>query len=219
MAKNNLLDIYYQLLESYGPQGWWPLQRKINGQLQNWYHPGDYSFPHNRDEVFEICIGAILTQNTNWNNVVRALDNLFSQNKLTANAILKTPAEEIAQLIRPAGYYNQKSRYLKNFAIFFSQLADNIPTRKQLLSITGIGKETADSMLLYAWKQPHFVVDAYTRRIFGDMGFFSPKAKYDDIKQTFESALPRDLIIYQEYHALIVRHAKQLRQKSAGKKG
>ncbi len=210
---NKVLDFYKQLMEKYGPQGWWPLMREIDGKLVNWYHKGDYSYPRNTQEIFEICVGAILTQNTNWKNVVQALENLYNAQALDAETILKISENELKELIRPAGYYNQKSGYLKNFARFFLSLGNRTPTRQELLQVKGIGRETADSMLLYAWNQPHFVVDAYTRRIFSSLGFFDKKAKYDDIKQFFEQNLPREVPVYQEYHALIVEHGKQLQQK------
>ena len=208
--EKTLPDIYNELYETYGPQGWWPLLRKEGNRLKMWYHRGEYDFPRNENEVFEICVGAILTQNTNWNNVEKALTALYRENLLNATAILRAEAQRIKTLIRPAGYFNQKTRYLKNFSEFFLSLHGCIPTRKELLEVKGIGNETADSMLLYAWHQPEFVVDAYTKRIFSAMGFFDVKAGYMQVKELFENSLPRDVVVYQEYHALIVEHAKHL---------
>jgi len=205
-----LLEIYERLMNLYGPQGWWPLMRQQpDGSWFSWYHKGDYTFPHTQEQIFEICLGAILTQNTNWQNVVKALTNLLRANALTPQVIEQLPHQELAQLIRPAGYFNQKATYLKTFANFFLSLKGDVPTRNQLLEVRGIGRETADSMLLYAWKQPHFVVDAYTRRMFQALGLIEPKWSYDRIKAFFEQNLPPDLALYQEYHALIVEHAKQ----------
>ncbi len=210
---NRVYAFYKELMAKYGPQGWWPLMKVVDGKPVNWYHKGDYSYPHNERQIFEICIGAILTQNTSWNNVMRALENLFFAQVLTAEAVLSISEQRLKELIRPAGFFNQKAHYLKNFAQFFVSLDKNqIPTREQLLRVKGIGRETADSMLLYAWKQPHFVVDAYTRRIFSSMGFFPKDWSYEKIKEFFEQNLPKDLTLFQEYHALIVEHGKRIKK-------
>ena len=117
--------------------------------------------------------------------------------------------ESLRNLIRPAGYFNQKAGYLKNFTEIFLKLQGRVPEREALLYCKGIGNETADSMLLYAYSQPEFVVDVYTKRIYSNLGLFSENEKYPVIKKIFESAIQKDVVIYQEYHALIVEHAKQ----------
>ncbi len=211
---NNLLRIYKFLFKQYGPQGWWPLLncKEINinksGSVKG-YHAGDYSFPKNNIQRFEICIGAVLTQNTAWINVEKALVNLRAKEALNARAISGININELKKAIRPAGYYNQKAGYIKEFARFFLSLNGRMPSRKELLAVKGIGSETADSILLYAYNQLEFVVDAYTKRIFSNMGFFDIKSDYHEIKRIFEKSLPRDISIYQEYHALIVEHAKR----------
>lgn len=210
-----LLTIYEQLLHAYGPQGWWPLldfdgiNPTKTGSVKG-YHPGDYSFPKTDGQKFEICLGAILTQNTAWPNAEKALLNLKAANALRPHAILALPEEKLKEAIRPAGYFNQKARKLQEFAKFYSALKGNAPKRKDLLGIWGIGPETADSILLYAFSQPVFVVDAYTKRIFSGLGFFSEKAGYDEVQKLFEDNLPKDYKLYQEFHALIVEHAKRI---------
>jgi endonuclease III related protein len=216
---SQLIEIYENLMFLYGPQGWWPVltHKGINpnktGAIHG-YHPGDYSFPRNFREEFEICLGAILTQNTSWLNVEKALINLDRINAIDPKAMLSMDIEKLKEAIRPAGYYNQKARKLFEFSRFY--LSNNKPTREELLTVWGIGKETADSMLLYAYKVPVFVVDAYTKRIFSKLGLISENAGYDEIKDFFERAVKPDLIIYQEYHALIVEHAKRYYQKFDG---
>jgi endonuclease III related protein len=211
---NDLLKIYKYLLKQYGRQGWWPLLscNKINinknGSIKG-YHSGDYSYPKNNSQKFEICVGAVLTQNTAWTNVEKALANLKVKAFLNAGKIKNIKIDELKELIRPAGYYNQKSGYLKELAEFFISLQGRTPDRNDLLSVKGIGPETADSILLYAFNQPEFVVDSYTKRIFSNLGFFDNKADYHKIKIIFEKGLPIDVVIYQEYHALIVEHAKR----------
>ncbi len=212
---NRLFDVYNSMMNEYGPQGWWPLNackqlydNNSNTKLCKGYHPGDYSYPENDEQRFEICIGAILTQNTAWINVEKALANLSANDMCNAEAIKNTDIEEIKKHIRPAGYYNQKSIYLKELAGFYLDLDDNIPSRDELLKVKGIGPETADSILLYAYNLPEFVVDAYTKRIFSVLGFFNIAEKYNNIKKIFENNIPKDVIVYQEFHALIVLHAK-----------
>lgn len=211
---NKLLNIYKSLLKKYGPQGWWPLlgynNEKIinNPESQKGYHPGDYSFPKNNRQRFEVCTGAILTQNTAWSNVEKALINLKKGNLLNAKAINEADIDIIKECIRPAGYFNQKSVYLKELSEFFISLKGKIPERNDLLKVKGIGPETADSILLYAYNQPEFIVDNYTKRIFSDLGFFKNSAEYYEVKEVFSGKLPQDIVIYQEFHALIVVHAK-----------
>lgn len=201
---------YEKLLELYGPQGWWPLLEvqgtnpTKTGSIKG-YHPGDYSYPKTDRQRFEICIGALLTQNTAWSNVEKALLNLEKLNAINPKKILEMHDEKLREAIRPAGYFNQKAKKLKIFAAFYLS-AKKMPTREELLALWGIGPETADSMLLYAFKVPTFVVDAYTRRVFN----FPTDMPYDEIKRRFESAIAPDAQMYQEYHALIVEHAKNM---------
>ncbi len=211
---NKIYQIYNMLLKLYGPQGWWPLLncKGINptktGAIKG-YHPNDYFYPKNSKQRFEICIGAILTQNTSWPQVEKALLNLKELKALTSEAIKKLNLEKLKQAIKPAGYFNQKAKKLKIFAEFYINLKGKTPTRDELLNVWGIGPETADSILLYAFKVPEFVVDAYTKRVFSHLGIINKTATYNKIKEIFENNLPKNLKIYQEYHALIVEHAKR----------
>ena len=178
------------------------------------YHPDDYTFPHDSHEVFEICLGAILTQNTTFTSVVKALNNLKALDALSPEGIGTLDEESLKQAIRPAGYFNQKSKYILAFLSFFKALNGEIPTRKALLDVHGVGEETADSILLYAYKQPEFVVDAYTKRILSVLGFIEEKTKYKKVKVLMQEALESSVFeeervkVYQEYHALLVAHAK-----------
>jgi len=210
---NPFKKTYHTLYRMYGPQGWWPLITKKNSVLQCLYHPKSFEIPNTQPQQYEICIGAILTQNTAWRNVIQALINLNQINALNHKTAQKIQIEMLKEAIRPAGYFNQKAKKIQAFNDFYSQMDNRIPSRDQLLSVWGIGPETADSILLYAYKQVSFVVDTYTRRIFTNLGLIHEKMKYDEIKQIFEKNLNADIEIYQEYHALIVQHAKQYYQK------
>ncbi len=210
-----LINIYNTLLKKYGKQGWWPLtdidgcNPTKTGCIKG-YHPNDYSYPKNKQQIFEICMGAILTQNTSWANVEKAILNLKEKQLLNPNNILNTKKEIISECIRPAGYYNQKADYLKNFSNFFINIKNNVPTREQLLTIKGIGKETADSILLYAYNIPSFIIDTYTKRILKNINLINQEDNnYDKIKEKIENELKKDTIIYQEFHALLVEHAKR----------
>ena len=193
---NTVLQIFNLLLKAYGPQGWWPIKGK--------YSKDNFSRKLERDEVFEICVGAILTQNTAWKNVERALNNLYP---LSPEKIKKLTLEELGNAVQPAGYFNQKAIYLKIFADYFLELK-NAPSRDELLSVKGIGNETADSILLYAFRRPEFVVDAYTKRLFARLGLIE-NLSYLETKRFFESNLKHDASLFQEFHALIVEHAKR----------
>ena len=195
--------IYAKLLKMYGPQGWWPITATKG------YHPGAYQYPLRGIDRFEIAVGAILTQNTNWPNVERAIGNLKRDHLLNPKKLLAAQQVAIEQSIRPAGYYRQKAKKLRIFAQFFLKYDGKDFSRDELLSLWGVGPETADSILLYAYKRPFFVVDAYTRRIFVQLGLIEERMSYEDVRQFFESRLKRDVIVYQEYHALIVEHAKR----------
>ncbi|WP_292379276.1 endonuclease III domain-containing protein [Methanosarcina sp. UBA289] len=223
VAKPVIMKIYDCLLASYGPQGWWPLielrdaggtNPTKTGSVQG-YHPADYSYPQTRNQQFEIICGALLTQNTSWIQVEKALLNLKQIDSLSSGSIHSLDPETLKEAVRPAGYYNQKAVRLKTLACWFSELGGRIPAREELLSLKGVGPETADSILLYAFKQPSFVVDAYTKRIVTNLGLADEKASYNEIKALFEENLPEDLAIYQEYHALLVEHAKRYYQKKS----
>ena len=145
-----------------------------------------------------------------------ALNNLYRICEIKPARINNMEIEELKEAIKPSGYFNQKAKKVKIFTEYFINMGGkHIPRRDELLDIWGIGRETADSMLLYAFKVPTFVVDAYTKRIFGNLNMIGPNYNYDEIKKIFEKNLPRDLIIYQEYHALIVEHAKRYYPKRA----
>lgn len=196
-----VMAIYEALLKHYGPQGWWPVLGS--------YHPGDYGYPRNEEEAFEIIAGAVLTQNTAWTSVERALENLRRIEALNPCKILTLSWDVLKSAIRPAGFFNQKAIYLREIALLFAGLKGRTPSRKELMSVKGVGNETADSILLYAYKRPEFVIDAYTKRIATALGLAERGAGYMELKDLFESNLPRDVAIYQEYHALLVEHAKR----------
>lgn len=183
-----MLKIYKKLFRSFGPQNWWPVSKKTKDCLAS---------------RFEICVGAILTQNTSWQNVEKAISNLIANKMLSKEAMKSAKPGMLASLIRSSGYYKQKAKKLKIFANFSGDI-----TRENLLGLWGIGPETADSMLLYAYNKPCFVVDAYTRRIFTRLGFLKGGESYEEIRSLFEKNLPKDVKIYNEFHALIVRLAK-----------
>lgn len=193
--RRKLLDIYNKLHGCFGPQHWWPGETR-----------------------FEIIIGAILTQNVSWKNVEKAITNLKNKKLLSYQALSKAKEKEIAELIRPSGYYNQKAIKLKNF-LRFAQKEYNgnlskmkgkgiTKLREKLLSVNGIGKETADSIILYAFNKPIFVVDAYTKRIFERLGFFSKNLDYDEVQNFFMKNLPKKTSLYNDYHAQIVNLGK-----------
>ncbi len=191
-----LMTIYDCLFHHYGPQNWWPA-----------------------DSAFEVAVGAFLTQNTNWSNVEKAIANLKQAEVLSCEAILRLKSTELEQLIRPAGFFRQKARRLHGFcrhlethyrgAIEAMLAGDTHNLRAELLSLKGIGPETADSILLYAGEHLSFVVDAYTNRLFTRLGVLQGDESYAQVRSLFMSALPAEVAIYNEYHALIVAHCKQ----------
>lgn len=190
-----LISIFDKLLSFFGPQHWWPAESR-----------------------FEIIVGAILTQNISWNNVEKAIFNLKNKDLLSIDDILNTDIESLALLIKPAGYYNQKSRYLKNICKFIREnygsleeflSQDSRKLRNELLKIKGIGPETADSIILYAAEKPVFVVDAYTKRIFYRIGLIKQNLSYNKVQQFFMENLPKEVNLYNQYHALIVKLGKQ----------
>ena len=196
MSSERLRKIYDLLYARFGPQDWWP-----------------------GDTPFEVIVGSVLTQNTNWGNVEKAIANLKTAKMLTPEKLHKIKPAELAKLIRPAGYFNIKASRLKNligwlFMNYAGKLAKlkPIPThqlRGQLLSVSGVGPETADSILLYALNRPVFVVDAYTRRILSRHHLIKFDASYEQIRAFFESNLQADNQLFNEYHALLVRTGKE----------
>lgn len=216
--REQIRDIYEKLYALYGPQGWWPLtdyegkNPTKTGSLRG-YRPLNYDLPETERQIFEIIVGAILTQNTAWTSAEMALYNLKELNAVNPHAVLEISDETLKEAIRCAGFLNQKAVYLREISRFFISLKGRIPQRKELLQVKGVGNETADSILLYAYKQPQFVVDAYTRRIFTHLRIVEEKISYMDMKKLFESNLPQEVPVYQEYHALIVEHAKRYYRK------
>ena len=192
-----LKEIYARLYKTFGPQRWWP------GRT-----------------VLEVIVGAILTQNTGWVNAEKAIDNLKKNNLLNAVALRRVSLDKLAGLIRPAGYYNQKAKKLKNFVHFLFDdyggslrkmfFEDFLILRSKLLGVNGIGPETADSILLYAGNKPIFVVDAYTRRILSRHNLTEPDAGYSQIQNYFMDNLENEVKLFNEYHALLVRLGKQI---------
>lgn len=199
---NTIQKIYDVLLTNYGPQGWWPLS-------DIGYHPGKYYLIKTHPQIFEVYVGAILTQSTSWKNVEKAIYNLKKNDLLNPKAIIEKDSETIKHAIKSVGYYNKKYERLVEISKFYLSLKDRMPTRHELLSVKGIGKETADSILLYAHREPIFVVDAYTTKILLNLKLIKKNAKYEEIQKLFMDNLPRDFKIYQEYHALLVEHAKR----------
>jgi len=215
--KKIISDIYNILLDSYGYQGWWPLisiskNKSKNNLNKRGYHPKDYDLPKDDNQVYEICLGAILTQNTSWIQVEKALNNLFKNGLINPKRILELSNKELSELIKPSGYFNQKAKKIRIFTEFFLNLNGRTPLREELLSLWGIGKETADSILLYAYKKPYFVIDAYTKRIFNRV-LSREFTDYDEMRNIFEESFKNfsdteRINIFNEYHALIVEHGK-----------
>jgi len=195
------IKAYRALRRVYGPQHWWPVTPP--GEFEPAYTGG----PCSPEQVFEVAAGAVLTQNTAWKNAAKAIVNLNRAGVLDPAAIRDIDERELAHLVRPSGYYNQKARRLKTLADYF--IGADVVTREALLRLGGVGPETADSIMLYAFGRPYFVVDAYTRRIFGRMGAIDGGSSYESIRETFERSLPRRISLYREFHALIVEHGKR----------
>ncbi len=200
--QNEIVRIYELLYGFYGPQGWWP-----------------------GESPFEVVVGTVLTQNTNWSNVSRAIENLKNAGLLSFEALSAMPVDDLAVFIRPSGYFNVKARRLKNLLqmieeryqgeldlLFEDEMMNG---RANLLSVQGIGPETTDSILLYGGNHPIFVVDAYTHRVFSRHQLVADESEYDSIQETFMSALPSDSKLFNEYHALIVRVGKEYCKKNS----
>jgi len=215
----SLKKIYDFLYSNYGPQGWWPLvdlKPEINLTQRGHYtgyHPGNYDYPKNVGQIFEIIIGTILAQNTSWVNAEKALWNLAQKNLISESKLNKLDLDELAQIIRPSGFFNQKAIKIQNMLRFLQinpipslkNLEINI-LRQNLLAIKGVGPETADSIILYAFRKPIFVVDAYTKRLLSRIGLIPEKSSYELIQNLFHAQISADFVVYNEFHALIVQH-------------
>lgn len=196
--RRDLLSVYGALEERYGPQHWWP-----------------------GDSPFEVMVGAVLTQNTAWTNVEKAIANLKAADCLAPEAIARMPASRLARMIKSSGYFNVKAKRLQNFCRWYANAGgrrrlakrNTQSLRHELLTVNGVGRETADDILLYAFGRPVFVIDAYTRRLFSRLGLFESGMGYEEMRAGFESALPEDAALFNEYHALIVKHAKDICRK------
>jgi endonuclease-3 related protein len=196
-----LMSIYRTLFRAYGPQLWWP-----------------------GDTPFEVMVGAVLTQNTAWVNVEKAIANLKRERLLSPARLRAVTPRRLARLIRPSGYFNIKAHRLAHLMTFLTDryggsLArmlrdDPAELRMGLLAVNGIGPETADAIILYAAGRPVFVVDAYTKRIFNRHGLVSAAARYDDVQQLFMRSLSADAVLFNEYHALLVKVGKMHCSKS-----
>jgi len=208
----NPAKLYKKLYSLYSAQGWWPVRSEFKGRG---YHPNVFGLPATRKGKFEVCMGAILTQNTAWTQVEKALTNLFAAKINTPEKILKTDSETIATLISPAGYRNQKTKYLKNIAEWFKKIYTPYPIpytqelREELLQVKGVGRETADSILLYAFHLPTFVIDTYTKRTLAALKIFDEKTPYETLRLWFMENLELSVPLFQEYHALFVEHGKK----------
>ena len=202
--KKRLEETYQKLYKHFGPQRWWP-----------------------GDTPFEVIVGAVLTQNTNWQNVSKAIANLKEAGVLSPQKLYSLPQDKLARLIRPSGYFNVKAKRLKAFLDFLFKnyggslkkmfARDSEALRQEILSVKGIGPETADSILLYAGSFPVFVVDAYTKRIFSRKNIIKEDATYSEVQEIFMQSLKKDVKLYNEYHALIVRLGKDICKKSKPK--
>ena len=200
-TRKTISMVYGLLLNTYGPQNWWP-----------------------GDTPFEIMIGAILTQSTSWQNVEKAIHNLRSANALSPDSIRKLTDDNLASLIYPSGYYNAKTKKLKALAKFIGENFDddieamaNEPQhsiREALMKVHGIGDETADSIILYAIGLPAFVIDTYTKRIFDRLHLSPPENRYSNYRNLFTQNLPKNPKLFNEYHALIVRHGRETCKKT-----
>ncbi|MBU4373107.1 MAG: endonuclease, partial [Euryarchaeota archaeon] len=181
------MDVYNKLRNHFGPRHWWPA-----------------------DTPFEVVVGAVLTQQTKWENVERAIQNLKERGLMEPEPLSEINLEELEEIVKCTGFYRQKARRLKDISTFFSENPDILSLQKDelrevLLSLDGIGEETADSIVLYAAEKPKFVIDAYTKRICRCMGI---EGSYAALQSLFESSLPEDVPLYKEFHALIVEYGK-----------
>jgi endonuclease-3 related protein len=191
-----LLTVYQRLFDCYGPQHWWPAETP-----------------------FEVMVGAVLTQNTAWGNVEKAIANLKAADALSPEAILSVEQHTLAECLRPSGYFNIKAQRLRNYCEWYLaqgglaalNILDDNTLRHAVLTVNGVGPETADDILLYAFERPVFVIDAYTRRIFSRLGLLDHDHGYETLRHHFEHGLQQEsnrVALFNEYHALIVIHAK-----------
>ena len=212
-----LYDIYLGLLNYFHEQGWWPVTKE--NEIAPKYRK---NIILNDKQKLEICFGAILTQNTNWKNVEKAIIELNKKNLIYVEKILDIKNNELAKIIKSSGYHNQKAKKLKNFCGFLLKnyngkldllFKNNIDElRKLLLSVNGIGPETADSIILYASQKPIFVIDAYTKRILSRLGY--KENTYGELQMLFMENLPNTEKLFNEYHALLVELGKNICKKS-----
>lgn len=206
---------YRTLLKTHGPQHWWPITTVGGRRLPP-------PKPMTEAAAVEIALGAILTQNTAWRNVEKALLSLKREQRLALSSILTMPERTLATLVKPSGFFNQKAKKLKAFAAFVAarskgkllklRSAPTMPLRNELINVHGIGPETADSILLYALGKPVFVIDAYTKRWLAEKGMILHD--YEEYRLFFEKHLPRNVALYQEFHALLVAWGKNQRGKT-----
>lgn len=228
-ARDVLRTLYDRLEESYGYQGWWPLGSRAGTKghdAEGYRVSSEVRYRLDERERLEIAVGAILTQNTAWTNAREALAALRRRTSLLPEALEGLPVGELADTIRSSGYFNQKAqkietlvRHLRNFAARGGKATvrrqGRAPARNDLLSLWGIGPETADSILLYAYGEPYFVIDAYARRILTRMGVVpATMHRYEEFQQLFHDSLPRNSEVYGEFHALFVRHGRSFCRKS-----
>lgn len=202
LKTSKFLEVYHLLYEHFGPQGWWP-----------------------SESPFETMVGAVLAQNTNWQNVAKAIENLKDAGMLQYDNLALCGAEEIARYIRPAGYYNLKAQRLRNLLNMIAQhyqgqldrfFGDSLAVaREKLLEVKGVGPETADSILLYSCGHPIFVVDMYTHRVFSRHNLVAEETDYHAMQSLFMGHLPPDPVLFNEFHALVVRVAATFCKKSS----
>jgi endonuclease III related protein len=205
-VSHRIKEFYYSLYNRYGPQNWWPAESAL-----------------------ECILGTILTQNTSWKNVERAFQNLKSRGLVSVEKLDSIPTEKLANLIRPSGYFNQKAIKIKTFIRYIKETyngdldkmfdEDTHQLRERLLSIKGIGPETADSILLYALKKPVFVIDAYTYRILSRHSVIPKETSYQEMQDLLMDSVPKDVQVFNEYHALLVKVGKEHCKKKALCKG
>jgi endonuclease III related protein len=200
---SKLLDLFRLMTAYYGPLNWWPAET-----------------------AYEVCIGAILTQNTAWTNVEKAISALKGAEVLTQESLVRIDRNVLADLIRPSGFFNIKSERIKSFVQWLDSrfngsldemfAGDWLELRSELLKVKGIGPETCDAILLYAGRKPSFVVDSYTKRLFHRLGLLDGKEGYEVTRTIFMKSLPMDVKVYNEYHAVIVEHCKRFCRKKPG---
>lgn len=207
--------VYRRLLGAYGPQGWWPVT-PVSGKRPR-YRPGFWGLLSERERL-EICVGAILAQNTNWKNAEAALEKLTAAKLWSVEALARVPVPRLSRLIRSSGYFNQKALKIKAFIRHAARqgrglgswLSHSLPVlREELLGLWGIGPETADSILLYAGGRLSFVIDAYTLRVGARLGWFREKPAYERARDFMMKSVTASARVYAEYHALIVELAKR----------